>query len=91
VCSFSGKDGVQPVLVRSQSSAHAGHFRLLTMWIPHDPRTALRARGPGQRLNRPISVAFASVLKLRLNPTSAADVSDVTGSVACETANTVKM
>ena len=46
---------------------------------------------PLQRLNKPINAAFASVLKLRLNPTTAADVSDVTGSVSCETANIVKM
>ena len=44
-----------------------------------------------QRLNKPINAAFATVLKLRLNPTTAADVSDVTGSVSCETANIVKM
>jgi hypothetical protein len=46
---------------------------------------------PLHRLNKPINAAFACVLKLRLNPTIAADVSDVTGSVSCETANTVKM
>ena len=46
---------------------------------------------PLQRLNKPINAAFATVLKLRLNPTTAADVSEVTGSVSCETANIVKM
>ena len=44
-----------------------------------------------QRLYRPIKVALASVLKLRLKPTRAADVSAVTGSVSSDTANTVKI
>lgn len=50
-----------------------------------------RVRVHFQRLNKPINAAFASVLKLRLKPTTAADVSDVTGSVSCDTANTVKI
>lgn len=44
-----------------------------------------------QRLNKPIKVAFAIVLKLRLKPTTAADVSGATGSDSFDTANTVKM
>jgi hypothetical protein len=49
------------------------------------------ARGANsQRLNKPIKVAF-SVLKFRLNLTIAAEVSGVTGSLSCDTANTVKI
>ena len=43
---------------------------------------------PPQRLNSPMIAAFASVLKCRLKPTTAAEVSAFTSSVSA-TANTV--
>jgi hypothetical protein len=41
-------------------------------------------------LEQAIKVAFTSVLKFSLKPTSAAELSAVTARVFCETANTVK-
>jgi hypothetical protein len=41
------------------------------------------------RLNNPMIAAFASVLKCRLKPTTAAEVSAFTGRLSAPTANTV--
>lgn len=45
-----------------------------------------RQPAPYVRLNSPISAAFSSVWKLRLKPTTAAEVSAVTGRVSAATA-----
>ncbi len=49
----------------------------------------VRAHHRSYRLKRPMIEAFASVAKCRLNPTTAADVSALTGNASTPTANTV--
>lgn len=82
-----------PRLTRVEAQAHIDAFLALPM--PTFDDTPLLSAVPcqppgGQRLNRPIRLAWASVLKCSWKPRTAADVSAFTGSWATPTANRVK-
>ena len=67
-----------PSINHSRFAAFSGgQFLIMTTWSIH-------------LLNNPIIAAFASVLKCKLKPTTAADVSTFTSSLSDFTANTVK-
>jgi hypothetical protein len=55
----------------------------------HEVRLGTRKWQRLYRLNNPMISAFASVLKCRLKPTTAEEVSDLTSSLSAFTANTV--
>ena len=66
-----------PSINHSRFAAFSGgQFLIMTTWSIH-------------LLNNPIIAAFASVLKCKLKPTTAADVSAFTSSLSVFTANTV--